>query len=84
MTFEVGAALEDAKWQAPVYCFDKEEKAGAETHSSISDVFQQRLKEEISESFDGVLNATVSKRWNPRLFSLLSMILVNWGHSSLF
>lgn len=23
MTFEVGAALEDAKWQAPVYCFDK-------------------------------------------------------------
>ncbi|EPS68692.1 transferase, transferring glycosyl groups [Genlisea aurea] len=24
MTFEVGAVLEDAKWQAPVYCFDKE------------------------------------------------------------
>lgn len=23
MTFEVGAALEDAKWQAPLYCFDK-------------------------------------------------------------
>ncbi|XP_061992632.1 uncharacterized protein At4g14100-like [Rosa rugosa] len=23
MTFEVGAVLEDAKWQAPVYCFDK-------------------------------------------------------------
>lgn len=23
MTFEVGAALEDAKWQAPMYCFDK-------------------------------------------------------------
>jgi hypothetical protein len=22
MTFEVGAALEDAKWQAHVYCFD--------------------------------------------------------------
>ncbi|EEF50141.1 uncharacterized protein At4g14100 [Ricinus communis] len=22
MTFEVGAALEDANWQAPVYCFD--------------------------------------------------------------
>ncbi|EHA8590067.1 hypothetical protein COCNU_scaffold014613G000050 [Cocos nucifera] len=41
MTFEVGAALEDAKWQAPVYCFDKEQKAGAESHS-ISDVFQQR------------------------------------------
>lgn len=27
MTFEVGAALEDAKWQAPVYCFDKKEKS---------------------------------------------------------
>ncbi|XP_077250201.1 uncharacterized protein At4g14100-like [Tasmannia lanceolata] len=26
MTFEVGAVLEDAKWQAPVYCFEKEEK----------------------------------------------------------
>lgn len=25
MTFEVGAILEDPKWQAPVYCF-KEEK----------------------------------------------------------
>lgn len=23
MTFEVGAVLEDAKWQAPVYCFDQ-------------------------------------------------------------
>ncbi|KAK1365567.1 hypothetical protein POM88_041128 [Heracleum sosnowskyi] len=22
MTFEVGAALEDAKWQAPAYCFE--------------------------------------------------------------
>lgn len=22
MTFEVGAVLEDAKWQAPVYCFE--------------------------------------------------------------
>ncbi|CAA7012990.1 unnamed protein product [Microthlaspi erraticum] len=26
MTFEVGAVLEDEKWQAPVYCFNKEEK----------------------------------------------------------
>lgn len=23
MTFEVGAVLEDATWQAPVYCFDQ-------------------------------------------------------------
>lgn len=28
MTFEVGAVLEDAKWQAPLYCFDKK----TETH----------------------------------------------------
>ncbi|KAK1319813.1 Uncharacterized protein QJS10_CPB04g00087 [Acorus calamus] len=29
MTFEVGAVLEDAKWQAPVYCFEgKVEAAG--------------------------------------------------------
>ncbi|KAJ7945207.1 Transferring glycosyl group transferase [Quillaja saponaria] len=26
MTFEVGAVLEDAGWQAPVYCFDDAEK----------------------------------------------------------
>ncbi|KAH1255235.1 Uncharacterized protein GmHk_04G011456 [Glycine max] len=26
MTFEVGAVLEDANWQAPVYCFDENEK----------------------------------------------------------
>ncbi|VVB01230.1 unnamed protein product [Arabis nemorensis] len=26
MTYEVGAVLEDEKWQAPVYCFDKEKK----------------------------------------------------------
>ncbi|CAI9768797.1 unnamed protein product [Fraxinus pennsylvanica] len=25
MTFEVGAVLEDAKWQAPVYCFEKKD-----------------------------------------------------------
>jgi hypothetical protein len=28
MTFEVGAALEDAKWQAPVYCFGNIPEAG--------------------------------------------------------
>lgn len=26
MTFEVGAVLEDAKWQAPVYCFKEAEE----------------------------------------------------------
>ncbi|KAG7615891.1 hypothetical protein AtNW77_Chr4g0288331 [Arabidopsis thaliana] len=27
MTYEVGAVLEDEKWQAPVYCFNKEKKS---------------------------------------------------------
>lgn len=27
MTFEVGAVLEDEKWQAPVYCFHNENKS---------------------------------------------------------
>nr|AFK34859.1 unknown [Lotus japonicus] len=31
MTFEVGAVLEDAQWQAPVYCFNE-----AETHEKSS------------------------------------------------
>lgn len=26
ITFEVGAVLEDEKWQAPVYCFNQENK----------------------------------------------------------
>ncbi|KAG6653774.1 hypothetical protein CIPAW_05G100000 [Carya illinoinensis] len=28
MTFEVGAVLEDARWQAPVYCFEKKRDDG--------------------------------------------------------
>ncbi|KAL9662970.1 hypothetical protein QQ045_027806 [Rhodiola kirilowii] len=31
MTFEVGAALEDAKWQAPVYCFGNKNDEPYET-----------------------------------------------------
>lgn len=27
MTFEVGAVLEDAKWQVPAYCFHKDNNA---------------------------------------------------------
>ncbi|KAF3516256.1 hypothetical protein DY000_02060763, partial [Brassica cretica] len=30
MTFEVGAVLEDEKWQAPVYCFNKEKSLSTE------------------------------------------------------
>uniref|UniRef100_A0A7N0RC06 Uncharacterized protein n=1 Tax=Kalanchoe fedtschenkoi TaxID=63787 RepID=A0A7N0RC06_KALFE len=31
MTFEVGAALEDSKWQAPVYCFENNKDEPSET-----------------------------------------------------
>ncbi|XVE66069.1 hypothetical protein DITRI_Ditri08aG0051800 [Diplodiscus trichospermus] len=39
MTFEVGAALEDAKWQAPVYCFDNNTSAS----DSITTISPDRL-----------------------------------------
>ncbi|KAF8378075.1 hypothetical protein HHK36_029410 [Tetracentron sinense] len=35
MTFEVGAVLEDAKWQAPVYCF---EKSGDQKNTELGSV----------------------------------------------
>ena len=41
MTFEVGAALEDAKWQAPVYCFEKGNTV--KSSSIISEQFEERL-----------------------------------------
>lgn len=37
MTFEVGAVLEDAKWQAPVHCFDKEEEQNLKGQSVVSE-----------------------------------------------
>ena len=47
MTFEVGAALDDAKWQAPVYCFDKNTSA----KDSITSISADRLG-------DGVLKGS--------------------------
>lgn len=38
MTFEVGAVLGDAKWEAPVYCFGEE--AEAERSRSRSSVLE--------------------------------------------
>ncbi|KAF7810147.1 glycosyl transferase [Senna tora] len=32
MTYEVGAVLEDAKWQAPLYCFDKKNESLLHDH----------------------------------------------------
>ncbi|KAK9027565.1 hypothetical protein V6N11_067393 [Hibiscus sabdariffa] len=48
MTFEVGAVLEDSKWQAPVYCFDTTAVTSADstTHALL----------------DGVLKGSVSHR----------------------
>lgn len=38
MTFEVGAVLEDAKWQAPVYCFEKKDaEKNPKTHPVVAD-----------------------------------------------
>ncbi|CAD6207670.1 unnamed protein product [Miscanthus lutarioriparius] len=37
MSFEVGAVLEDAAWQAPEYCFTKDGGLAAETTTKISD-----------------------------------------------
>ncbi|RWW04113.1 hypothetical protein GW17_00032682 [Ensete ventricosum] len=44
MTFEVGAVLEDAKWQAPAYCFDKDEEEDREYQSSLSQMLARSLK----------------------------------------
>ncbi|XP_026387819.1 uncharacterized protein At4g14100-like [Papaver somniferum] len=51
MTFEVGAVLEDEKWQAPVYCFESGEQAddGPKLKSSVvdnsdsEDVFRRKM-----------------------------------------
>ncbi|KAF6134011.1 hypothetical protein GIB67_038302 [Kingdonia uniflora] len=45
MTFEVGAVLEDAKWQAPVYCFKKKEGNNNKIESAIGGGFKERLME---------------------------------------
>ncbi|XP_019088921.1 PREDICTED: uncharacterized protein At4g14100-like, partial [Camelina sativa] len=43
MTFEVGAVLEDEKWQAPVYCFNKEKK-GLSTKGALREFRGYREK----------------------------------------
>lgn len=35
MTFEVGAVLEDSKWQAPAHCFDKQAEHGTPERTSL-------------------------------------------------
>ena len=37
MSFEVGAVLEDAAWQAPEYCFTKDGGLATDTTTKISD-----------------------------------------------
>ncbi|KAA8529970.1 hypothetical protein F0562_034426 [Nyssa sinensis] len=51
MTFEVGAVLEDEKWQAPAYCFENAPSPKAKHDSVIG--FQERL-------MDGVLTGSMS------------------------
>lgn len=43
MTFEVGAVLEDAKWQAPVYCFENKTDTETDTTLPKADIGSMRL-----------------------------------------
>lgn len=45
MTFEVGAVLEDTKWQAPVYCFEKKTDTDTDTDTALpkADIGSMRL-----------------------------------------
>ncbi|KAL6011792.1 hypothetical protein ACLOJK_002258 [Asimina triloba] len=36
VTFEVGVVLEDSKWQAPAYCFEKEEGKKSESAAAAA------------------------------------------------
>lgn len=47
MTFEVGAVLEDAKWQAPVYCFEKKDaEKNPKTHPVTADGYLETSVQE--------------------------------------
>ncbi|KAL2543426.1 Uncharacterized protein Adt_04404 [Abeliophyllum distichum] len=53
MTFEVGAVLEDAKWQAPVYCFDKKDvKPGYNSDNKVDVNF-------LNPQLEGVLRGSM-------------------------
>ncbi|GKE51376.1 transferase [Tanacetum coccineum] len=52
MTFEVGAALEDAKWQVPSYCFEQTNATepapmdvGAITHRGLVDSSTRKVED---------------------------------------
>ncbi|KAI3996771.1 hypothetical protein MKX01_041071 [Papaver californicum] len=56
MTFEVGAVLEDEKWQAPVYCSESGEQADDSPNSAVGnsdseDLFKRKMLNQIG--FDG-------------------------------
>ncbi|KAG1331620.1 hypothetical protein COCNU_02G015880 [Cocos nucifera] len=59
MTFEVGAVLEEAKWQAPVYCFKKKEEENPKFQSIISEGFRQSLMSKKYLTGERDLNAMV-------------------------
>lgn len=45
MTFEVGAALEDSKWQAPPYCFNMD----VEDDKTDGEADEKTIKMRVSE-----------------------------------
>ncbi|GKF56819.1 transferase, partial [Tanacetum coccineum] len=70
MTFEVGAALEDAKWQVPCYCFEQTNATelvpmdvGAITHRGLVD--------------SGTLIRAVTrmKEWSSTFLSFIAIVL---------
>lgn len=48
ITFEVGAVLEDSKWQAPVYCFGDDGEERQLRNSVVTDSSFGKLNREVS------------------------------------
>lgn len=56
MTFEVGAALEDEKWQAPTYCFVGKEEKSSTNSKSPSFITEDSFKSSVqNRGFTGSL-----------------------------
>ncbi|KAL9422831.1 hypothetical protein AB3S75_035004 [Citrus x aurantiifolia] len=51
ITFEVGAVLEDPKWQAPVYCFGNEGEERPLLNSVVTDSSSGKLIREVFSTF---------------------------------
>lgn len=57
MAFEEGAALEDAKWQVPAYCFEK--KGSAQRPSIKSDLMSRDPENLLHGSLRGSISMSL-------------------------